>query len=1326
MSNKNDLKKVNRNKLHVIKRDGSRVPVQYDEITKRLTLLCDNIEPVLDESIDPFAITGDVVKRIKDNTTTTEIDNFTAEFCANNLSHPDFGTLAARIIISSHHKNMMCHHGILFSEIVEALTKNVDERGEQSSIVNEDFYKFVIANKEEIDKIININRDYLIDFFGYKTLLNSYLLKVNKMESGKYTSTIVECPQHMFLRVALYIHKGDFVRVKETYDLLSQKFFTHATPTLFNAGTRYPQLFSCFLLNMEDSIDGIFKCFADTARISKRAGGIGISISDIRGNNSYIRGTAGKSDGIVPMLKVLNDTARYVNQCFVPETYIYTRSGPKFIKDITSTDYVITHDGSYKKVNEVIASDFSGSIRSIMTEHTFSSIKCTDVHEILVLRNEESKYIPALEVIPGDKLCIPVSGEFYDNPSLTEEICRFYGLMLSCGYIWKTDTHEQCSITVNNKNDLEFVTNFLTKSGISKYLSEQEDPNTFKFRAIDKSYLLSYEDMYKNNEKYINEYIMKLPLKKLFHVIRGFGQARDIMPDPTLKVLLGHTSSVLVHSLKMILLKFGLIPKSEILKTTKGLNYYVLSVPKEEFSEKLKCPVTDTIYSKVVSNTVQEYTGKVYDLNIIDNHNYLTEMGIVHNSGKRNGSFAVYLEPWHVDVLEFLECKLPHGTEERRAKDLFYALWIPDLFMSRVRENKEWSLMCPSKCPGLTEKYGKEFEELYTKYETEGRASKKMKAIELWNAIINSQIETGVPYMCYKDAVNRKSNHKNLGTIKSSNLCVAPETMVLTKLGQVRIKHLEDKHVEVWNGKEWSKTLVKKTGTGQKLIKIKFSNGSMLDCTEYHKFYIKNGYKKIIEIEAKDLYPGVEIEDYVYPADPENDSNGNTRLLTMRDIKVTTIIDEGRIDDTYCFNEPKEHKAIFNGILTGQCTEICEYNDTKKYACCVLASVVLSSFVNPPSVEDSEKLSFSDEYFDYQKLYSVVRVITRNLDTIIDLNYYPTPETEKSNFSERPIGIGVQGLADVFFKLKIPYDSDEAAVINKKIFETIYFAALTESCQLAKEKGTYPSYKGSPTDLGQLQYDLWIAENPNLIEEPKEQLEEESKKKKKSRNHKFALSGMWSFDSLKEEIAKYGLRNSLVTALMPTASTAQIMGSTEAFEPITSNVYTRRVLAGEYIVFNKYLAEDLVKLGLWSEKMKNKLIKYRGSVQKIRSIPQHLKNVYKTCWEIKQSVLVDLSAERGPFIDQSQSLNLFFEKADYNLLSKAHFYGHSKGLKTGSYYIRSKAAGSSEAFTVEDDDDDDEPVKESKEPEIGLEGFEADKKIVTKSEKIEECEMCSA
>ncbi len=788
---------MSRHKLLVKKRDNSLVPVRFDEITDRLTVLCET-EPKLDNSINPFDITKQVLDRIKNGITTSEIDDFTAELCAHNLNHPDYHKLASRLVISNHHKNLKTSTGLLFSEVCQALNKNKDQNGDPCPNIHPVLYRVSQEYKDEIDSIIDYSRDFDIDFFGFKTLQNSYLQKILVQKNdNKNSLQIVECPQHMYLRVALAIEcsriKTDrtdrtdteslqipddfFKNLRKTYELLSGRYYVHATPTLYNAGTNRQQLFSCFLLNMGDSVKDIFKCYSDVAQISKWAGGIGISISDVRGSNSYVRGTGGRSDGLVPMLQVLDATSTYINQ-----------------------------------------------------------------------------------------------------------------------------------------------------------------------------------------------------------------------------------------------------------------------------------------------------------------------------GSRRNGSFVVYLEPWHVDIFGFLESRRIHG----KARNLFYGLWIPDNFMAAVKGDEYWYLMCPFECPGLTETYGSAYEELYNKYVSEGKYREKVKAMKIWNEIINSQIETGMPYMCYKDHVNNKTNHQNLGTIKSSNLCV----------------------------------------------------------------------------------------------------------------------------------------------------EVMEYNSTEKYACCCLSSLILPSFV----IETE-----NGPVFDYDKLIDVTRTATRNLDTMIDFNYYPVPETKVSNMSERPIGVGVQGLADVFFKFKVSYDSPEAAVLNKKIFETIYYAAVLESCSLAKKNGPYPSFKGSPMSKGIFQFDMWS-----------------------EFDHK---SLMYDWDSLRTDVMEHGVRNSLVTCAMPTASTATISNSTECFEPISSNIYTRKVLAGEFIVINKYLTQELVKQGIWSERIKNKIINARGSVQGIVEIPEETQKIYRTCWELKQTSLINLSVDRAPFIDQSQSLNLFFAVPEFNKISSAHFYGHSKGLKTGMYYLRSKSANNSEAIS---------------------------------------------
>ncbi len=753
--------------MEVIKRDGRKEPVRFDKVTARIEKLSYSLNR---QYVQPIEVAMKVIQGIYDGVSTVELDNLASEICATmTTKHPDYAILAARIAISNLQKNTEKS----FSKTIEKLYYYVESKtNESAGLISDETYRIIKENAALLDSTIIYDRDFNYDYFGFKTLERSYLLKIE--------GEVVERPQHMLMRVSVGIHGEDIDSAIETYHLLSEKWFTHATPTLYNAGTPKPQLSSCFLLAMKgDSIEGIYDTLKDCAKISQSAGGIGLSIHNIRATGSYIKGTNGNSTGIIPMLRVFNDTARYVDQ----------------------------------------------------------------------------------------------------------------------------------------------------------------------------------------------------------------------------------------------------------------------------------------------------------------------------GGNTRPGAFAIYLEPWHADVFDFLDLKKNHGKEEARARDLFYAMWISDLFMKRVEADDVWSLFCPNEAPGLADCYGAEFEKLYEKYELEGRARKVVKAQELWFKILESQIETGTPYMLYKDQANGKSNQKNLGTIKSSNLC----------------------------------------------------------------------------------------------------------------------------------------------------TEIIEYTAPDEIAVCNLASIALPKFV-------------IDGKFDHQKLFEVTKSITKNLNRIIDINYYPVPEAEKSNKRHRPIGIGVQGLADAFILLRMPFDSEEAAGLNKDIFETIYFAAMTASNELAKKDGPYSSYEGSPISQGIFQFDMW-----NVKPE----------------------SNRWDWEALKQEILKSGVRNSLLLAPMPTASTSQILGNNECFEPYTSNIYLRRVLSGEFVVVNKHLLKDLVELNLWNKDMENKLKANNGSVQNIAEIPQNLKDIYKTAWEIKQKVLLDMSADRGAFICQSQSLNIFMEEPTFAKLSSMHFYAWKKGLKTGAYYLRTKSAVDAIKFTVE-------------------------------------------
>jgi ribonucleoside-diphosphate reductase alpha chain len=754
--------------MYVLKRDGRKEPIMFDKITARVRKLCYG----LNDLVDPVKVAMRVIEGLYDGVTTSELDNLAAETAATmTTTHPDYALLAARISVSNLHKNTKKS----FVDTMTDLYTYVNPRtGKKAPLLADNVYKIIKDNAELLDSTIIYNRDFGYDYFGFKTLERSYLLKLN--------GEIVERPQHMLMRVSVGIHLDDLDAAIETYHLMSKKYFTHATPTLFNSGTPKPQMSSCFLLTMkDDSIDGIYDTLKQTAKISQSAGGIGLSIHNIRATGSYIAGTNGTSNGIVPMLRVFNDTARYVDQ----------------------------------------------------------------------------------------------------------------------------------------------------------------------------------------------------------------------------------------------------------------------------------------------------------------------------GGGKRKGSFAIYVEPWHADIFDFLNLKKNHGKEEMRARDLFYAMWIPDLFMRRVEEDTTWTLMCPNECPGLYDTHGEEFEKKYLEYENGKKGRKTIKARELWEKILESQIETGTPYMLYKDAANRKSNQKNLGTIRSSNLC----------------------------------------------------------------------------------------------------------------------------------------------------TEILEYTSADEVAVCNLASIALPMFVK-------------DGGFDHQGLYDVTVRATKNLNKVIDRNYYPVKEAENSNFRHRPIGLGVQGLADTFIKLRMPFTSDEAKALNQEIFETLYFAALTASKDMAKEEGPYESYKGSPISKGEFQHNLWGIKDEEL-------------------------SGRWDWTALRKDVKKHGVRNSLLVAPMPTASTSQILGNNECFEPYTSNIYTRRVLSGEFIVVNKHLLEDLVNLGLWDEDLKQELMRANGSIQQLDNVPDEIKELYKTAWEMSMKDIIDMSRQRGYFIDQSQSLNLFMEGATMAKLTSMHFYAWKSGLKTGMYYLRTKSAVDAIKFTLD-------------------------------------------
>ena len=1115
--------------MYVINRSGNKIEVEFDKITQRNKLLSKDL------NIDTAYLSKLVINGLTSGMTTRQIDELAAETaCSLMTSNIDYDTLAARIIISNLHKNTSS----TFYDVLYELR----------DVYDEEVFNFSVCCIDVIEKALDYSRDYNYAYFGFKTLEKTYLLRNPK------TNVIVERPQHLLMRVALGIHYGNIEKVIDTYNELSLGKFTHATPTLFNAGTKYPALSSCFLLGMSDSVSSMYECIKRCALISKHSGGIGINISNIRAKGSDIRSSGGVSEGIIPMIRVFNDTARHITQ-----------------------------------------------------------------------------------------------------------------------------------------------------------------------------------------------------------------------------------------------------------------------------------------------------------------------------GGKRKGSIAIYLEPHHPEVLQFLELRLNNGKEEMRARDIFIAMWVPDLFMKAVEENGVWSLFCPHTIlknygKGLQDVYGKEFEDMYNDAVEKKLYTTQIKAQEIWTRIINSQIETGLPYIMYKDSVNKKNNQKNIGLIRGSNLCVASETLILTDKGHVTIKDMEGQKVNVWNGEEFSEVTVTKTGVDQDLIDVFTDDGSKLSCTPYHKFYIQKTYSdnSIKMVEAQTLKPGdklikcdfpvidgpetfqhaythgffcgdgtygnisdkeerackfasldghyfckrhldFETHDYLCNHDKETNGAGkcqansyckkpvvylygekkdllahltyrsytdnggrlilqlpveisekfsvpsfncsisdkmvwfagycdadgtisrngdneqlqvgsinyeflqhvklmlqtcgiNPKIRQMRDkgqnylpdgkgghkyydtqplyrllitscelytlfnlgfapkrleiagnkpardakqfIKILKIENNNRCDDTYCFTEEKRHMGVFNGIITGQCSEIVQYTDADNVSVCNLASIALPKYIK-------------DGVYDFKELGRITEMIVENLNNVIDRTFYPVPEAKTTNLKHRPIGIGIQGLADVFAMLKYSWDSLEAAELNKRIFETIYFHAVKKSAELAQVYGSYEFFDGSPASFGILQYDMW---NVKPITD-------------------------YDWDGLKEMVKK-GMRNSLLVAPMPTASTAQILGNNEAFEPFTSNIYSRKVISGDFTIVNKYLYKNLKDLGLWSQDIVNKIILAGGSIQSIDGIPENIKNLYKTVWEISQKTLIDMSVDRGAFIDQSQSLNLFIAKPTISKLSSMHLYSWKRGSKNGIYYLRSKPATEAVKFSI--------------------------------------------
>ena len=1250
--------------LNVLKRSGNYEVVSFDKILNRIKQLGE-IKPKL-HHVNYTQLTMKVIDQLYDGIKTKEIDELSAQQCASQITeHLDYGTLASRIMISNHHKNTPGN----FIDVTQRLFMFKDVHGIQCPIVNETYYSNVMDNSGALIDMIDYTRDYEIDYFGFKTLERAYLMKVD--------GVIIERPQDMWLRVAIAIHGSNIELVRKTYNLMSNKYFTHATPTLFNAGTPRQQMSSCYLLAMEnDSIKGIYNTLSDCAMISKWAGGIGLHIHNIRATGSHIRGTNGTSNGIVPMLRVFNNTARYVDQCVTPETIIYTEKGPMEIGNVIEKETkVYNTNGTLEEIANILEHPYDGEMYAITTKHSIEPLNITGEHPVFGIQNQKEgtnynviknsldknlitmDWIDAKDLTEDSLIGYKIPTYENDVSYISEDDCYFYGLMLGNGHMESNKTYEDITLdSVNKQKQIEFVEKYLDNKYIRFTKTEQENKLVTRIRwTKSNESVIKHSHAYNSNkEKRIHHKWLNLPLNKAQFIVKGL-----IDTDGTehKELAFDNTSKELMNGLRFLLLRMGVLTSGyvrdidgETHETNKKISY-CLRIPKTpeicnicNIENDNECnnffKYNDYLFTRIASINKTTYSGTLYDLQMSEYHNYMLDNGIVHNGGgRRNGSFAMYLEPWHADIENFMQMRKNHGDEEMKARDLFYALWIPDLFMKRVKEDGIWTLMCPDKCPGLSDVYGDEFEELYTRYEEENKGNKTMKARDLWFQMLDSQIETGTPYMLYKDAANKKSNQKNLGTIKSSNLC--------TEI----IEYSDDRQTAVCN-----------------LASI--------------------GLSKFVEPSANKL--------------------GEVEIYTKDDCNWCLLLKGLLRKNGYSYTEHHVTAETFDA-----------YKETHKHP---TVPLLYSDGVKIGGYDDVN--TYIHPVFNFEKLHQVTKVVTGNLNKVIDLNFYPTEKTLRSNMYHRPIGIGVQGLADVFAMMNYSFDSFEAQQLNKDIFETIYHAALEQSNEIAKHRqgfmvslymsspenpeykkvewefvrtstttiddhlrnynyvtdseslrktldyckpikrefthlskqylGAYSSFEGSPASKGILQFDMW----------------------------KVTPSDRYNWDELKESIKQYGLRNSLLVAPMPTASTSQILGNNECFEPFTSNIYVRRTIAGEFVIMNKYLMEEMCAMGLWNIDCKNNIIANNGSIQML-DVPNRLKEKYRTVWELPMKSLIDMAATRGAFICQSQSMNLWMQNPDYNRLTAMHFYSWSKGLKTGLYYLRTMAKASAQQFTID-------------------------------------------
>lgn len=1263
-----------------------------------------------------------IYSKLFDKITSDEVENEIIDTLAyKSIEEPLYSHLAARIFITRMHKKITSKFSLNFYKLFEL------------DLVDRKFYRFVKKHAKQLDEAIDLQRDFqYTSIFSLYTFRKSYMLK--PFDSDK----VMETPQFVLCRVAVqvgFLEGIDFVL--QVYKSLSTLKYTQASPTIFNSCTKVPALASCFLLSVEDSVQNIYETLKTTAMISKSGGGIGVDFSKVRSKGSLIRSTNGASTGIVKAIQNFNMTALYVNQCFTPDTWVYCKTGPKEMQDVTAQDELITIDGTYKKVNEVIVNQVEKELLEIRATNTLFPVKVTKEHDLYLLKNQKkitnatirnrlekgilkADFYKAGEVGENDFVGFPVPTYEKDNDEYDEEFCKFYGMMLGDGHVTKNKNEYGITLGDAKKSDLQdFVRYFLEKRSIHYWESKYPGCTAIKWSGNPLKLNLARKMLYDSeNQKRLKEDFLHLPKNKIEKLLEGLLKTDG---SNSKEVYYGSVSKELIMQMRYLFLRLGVLTSGYIRDNigkrggrgivTRQL-YYVLRVPrhanlsniidfKNGVGQHFKYfEFEGILWGRVKAVKKISYKGDVYDFNMVDNHNYLTDMGLVHNSGKRKGSFAIYLHPSHPDFMDFLELRTNTGGDEMKARDLFYGIWASNTFMEYIKDPKEqfWYFFDPNTQAGLEldQLYGKEHTKRYKELVLQNKYSDKIETQKIWMAILNTQVETGMPYFCFRDHANLKSNLRHSAEIRSSNLCVSGTTLMLTKDGYYPMAELEDCTVEAWNGFEFSTVTVRRTAERATMKKIFFNNGLFIECTPEHNFFVQRG-TEVVKIPAKELRKGFMLAPYNMPiitnergevdfsakdcgilSPPFQGSrkqieayilkhykNSKTpkthvqqlvafllcqQLTGQKDVQTFVYkIDEENVEGpTFCATEPLRGKLTFNGVTCGNCAEILlpASEEKKEIGTCNLASVSLKHHVN---VETKS--------FDFEALQETVKQVTRNLNQIIDCMHYSHPYSENSNKKHRPIGIGVQGLADTFYLLQIPFDSEEAIQLNKRIFENIYFAAYEESADLAIE---YPekipkSFKNSPLSQGKLQFDLWAEEShfdlKNLT------IQEEK------------------WNTLKEKIKNTGVVNMAMTSVMPTATTSQIMENYEAIEPPMSIIFNRSTLSGNFPVINKYLIKDLQELNLWTETVRQSIVE-TGTIQHLKnSIPFNIRNLYKTIWEIDQKVLVNLSADRGPFIDHSQSLNLSFSglstKQD---ITECLFLAYKRGLKTGVYYTRTKPA----------------------------------------------------